>query len=114
MKDVQFFAVMPLERKSKSASKAYPFDPFTRARLGKAADAGQWVECFGLDTADHNGRSWRYNPGGGAITCNGPEGRDSVAYCGVSLEWLRARCVRISEDLARRLHPEIVRYMESE
>lgn len=111
MKDVRFYAVMPISRKSKSASKSHPFDPFTIKRLTEKADAGERVECFALDVSDAR---WRYNPGGAGLVFDPEITPDfsAIGWTGVSLDWLSSRCVRISEELAQRLHPEIVRYME--
>jgi hypothetical protein len=114
MKGFKFYAVMPNDRKSKSASKAYPFDPFTRRRLQEKANAGGVGECLALSIDDHGGRSWRYNPE--AATCGldfEQYGPTHITMNGVSLEYLAARCVLISEELARLLHPALFEYLES-
>jgi len=111
MKGWKFYAVMPQERKSKSASKAYPHNPFTRAQLQKIADAGQTHECLALSIEDHGGRSWRYNPE--CVTLLHGDDLRNLGMSGVSLYYLRDRCVIISEDLARKLHPQLFRYLES-
>jgi len=109
MKNVIFYAVMPQDRTSKAASKAYPFFPFTRAGIERAHDLGQDIECFALDVSDQDGRSWRYHPEGAGLVLDSD--RTSVAYTSCSIEWLNKRCVKISEKLALKLHPEIVEYM---
>lgn len=113
MKGFQFYAVLPQARGSKAASKAYPHDPFTVERLRQKATAGQRVECFALDIADHAGQSWRYNPQGAACVLDFESDRASIGFTSVSLEWLRKRCTRIPATLARELHPELFEYLES-
>ena len=110
----QFYAVMPEARKSKSASKAYPFDPFTAKNLKAkaAADPSFRHECLGLHIENIGGRSWRHNPGAACLTIEGV--LNSVGYSGVSLDYLAKRCVRIPEALARQLHPELLAYLEYE
>lgn len=113
MKDVQFHAVMPTSRASKSASKKHPHNPFTRNKLEEAAAFGQRVEVFAL----HTEGNWRRNPGGAGLVFDPelhPNCWSDIGYTGVSLEWLDKRTVRVSEDLAKRLHPEIVEYMRED
>lgn len=50
MKDFQFHAEMPEERKSKSASKAFPFQPWTRATLKRYAAEGKHVNVCAVAT----------------------------------------------------------------
>jgi len=109
MKHVSFHAVMPQDRASKSASKKHPHSPWTVATLRRMAEEGQRVEVFALHRED----GWRRNPGGAALVFDVELGNwGAIEYTGCSLEWLRRRTVRIPEALARKLHPEIVAYME--
>lgn len=112
MKGFQFYAEMPEARKSKSANKSFPHNPFTRKQLEKIADSGGRNNCLAVSTENVNGRSWRHYPEGpsSVIDCN--------PYCinwnSYSLDYLKTRCVRISEELARKLHPELFAYLESD
>ena len=108
MKGYRFYAVMPTERNSKSASKKYPHFPFTRAKIMEAHARGVRTECFALDASC---LKFPVKPGGAGETFDGQFG--SVAWCSVDWDWLRARCVRVSEEQARTLHPELFRYLES-
>lgn len=102
MKNVSFYAEMPEHRNSKSASKAFPFDPWTRETLRYAAGRGKTVNIVATlnDTArlgDMNGvkRDVLYD----AITVDG--------LTSVSDGYLRKRAVRVDETLARRLCPSV-------
>lgn len=112
MKGIQFYAVMPEERRSKSASKAYPHDPFTARglKLKAAADPDFRHACLAVDTSADGGRSWRYDPSALCTVIGG--NLKALCWSGVSLDFLRARCVRIPESLARRIHPQLLRRLE--
>lgn len=112
MKGIQFYAVMPEERRSKSASKAYPHDPFTARGLKRkaAADPDFRHECLALDVTDQDGRAWRCNPSALCIVMDG--NLEALCWSGVSLDFLRDRCVRIPEFLARQIHPQLLRGLE--
>lgn len=112
MQGYHFFAVMPDERKSKSASKRFPFQPWTRATLQTYADAGNYVECLAVDPEGFADMSL----GGRKFECAGALMADNdQAVCGSSCshDYLHKRCTRISEALARKLHPSLFRYLES-
>lgn len=113
MKGFRFYAEMLEERKSKSASKAYPFFPWTVKALRKHAAQGFRCDVVAL-ILDDNGRpvysgQWIADAIGVAISDN----RLSYCHAGVADDYLRSRCVRIPEDLARILSPELFRYLES-
>jgi hypothetical protein len=111
MKGFRFYAVMPGNRRSKSASKAHPHDPWTVARLRARADASERVECLAVNAAGGPRRgcpALEYDAA--ALAIDGVP--SSVCGCGVSADYLRARCTRIPEALARRLHPELFAYLE--
>ena len=113
MKGFRFYAEMPEERKSKSASKAYPFFPWTVKALRERAAEGFRCDCVALILGD-NGRpvysgNWIADAIGVAISGN----RLSYCLAGVADDYLQKRCVRIPEDLARILSPELFRYLES-
>jgi len=114
MKGYRFYAEMPQARKSKSASKANPFFPWTVKALRERAAQG--FRCdVGAVPLDDNGRPlWQ-----GASLCfdyvsTAIEGnRLSYTWNGAHRDYLRKRTTRIPEDLARILSPELFRYLES-
>ena len=113
MQDFHFFAAMPSERKSKSASKAYPFQPWTRKTIKVMADNGQYVDCVAVYTDRNlsfvqNGMVMREAIAGVYERENSP-----VCSTSVSSEYLRKRAVRIDETTARKLHPALFDYLEA-
>lgn len=110
MDGYKFFAVMPDARKSKSASKQYPMQPWTRATMRDYASAGRYVECLAVLDESYIGAH-----GDISYECAGALMADNdQAVCGSSTtrDYLRKRCVRISESLARKLHPALFRYLD--
>lgn len=108
MNGYKFFAVMPEARKSKSASKQYPM-PWTRKTLRRYASAGRYVECLAVSNESF------ISNGQVCHDCVGPLMADNdQAVCGssTSRDYLRKRRVRISESLARKLHPALFRYLD--
>ena len=119
MKGYHFYATMPDERKSKGASKAHRM-PFTRKTLESYAQPTlppgtgprKYVECLAVmpDTAQpsvHHA-ALQYDCVGALMADN------DQAVCGSTCHntYLRERCVRISEALARKLHPALFRHLE--
>lgn len=102
MKGYRFYAEMPPERGSKSASKRYPHQPFTRAAVRELAERGARLECLAVlagprhDTLD----ALAHEPGG-------------IALVPATADFLRKRCVRIGEDVARKLDPSLFAYLDS-
>lgn len=121
MKGFRFYAEMPEARKSKSASKAYPFFPWTVAALESRADAGEFAghlvnlaPCVTAVELDDSGRPVWNNDGTFGIVAAAIDGNHhSYGYCSASREYLAKRCVRIPETLARKLSPELFNYLES-
>lgn len=112
MDGYKFFAVMPDARKSKSASKQYPMQPWTRAIMRDYAAAGRYVECLAVFNESFIGAH-----GDICHECAGALMADNdQAVCGFSTtcKYLRKRCIRISESLARKLHPALFRYLDRE
>lgn len=107
MDGYRFFAVMPDERKSKSASKQYPMQPWTRATLRGYAEQKKYVECLAVSTESYISDSQIMHECAGALMADNDQ-----AVCGssTSRDYLRKRCVRIPESLARELHPSLFRY----
>lgn len=113
MKGYHFYATMPDERKSKSASKQYPMQPFTRATLASWAEQGRYVECLAVDPES---KQISFSHTAIQYDCVGALMADNdQAVCGSTCHntYLRERCVRISEATARKLHPSLFRYLES-
>lgn len=109
MDGYKFFAVMPDARKSKSASKQYPMQPWTRKTLQGYAGASRYVECLAVsDESFISDDQVCYECAGALMSDN------DQAVCGssTSRDYLRKRCVRISESLARKLHPALFRYLD--
>jgi len=52
----------------------------------------------------------RRNPGGVGALFDEPD--SAVCYTGCSWEWLRTKCVRVSERRAREIHPRLFAYLE--
>ena len=103
-----FYACMPAGRESKSASKKYPHQPWTRATLKAMAERGAYADCMAVATDPS--QAWLADRGGLMKECiGGVYLHDNSACCAAStsVDYLRNRCVRISEALARRLHPEL-------
>lgn len=113
MKGYRFYAEMPEDRKSKSASKANPFFPWTVKALRERAAQGFRADVVALQLSD-NGRpvysgNWMADAVGVAISDN----RLSYCHAQVAEDYLAKRATRIPEDLARILSPELFRYLES-
>lgn len=121
MKGFRFYAEMPEERKSKSASKAYPFFPWTVKALRERAESGEFkgyltnrAPCVTAVELQSNGYPmWNNNGTFGVVAAAIDGNHHSYGYCSASREYLAKRCVRIPEDLARILSPELFRYLES-
>lgn len=105
----RFFACMPDGRKSKSASKQHPMQPWTVATLRTYAKRGTYVECVAIDIES------------AALRCDGhidcasalmADNDQAVCSSSCSREFLRKRCTRIPEAVARKLHPALFRYLE--
>lgn len=114
MKGFRFYAAMPEARRSKSASKAYPRDPWTVARLTEKAEAGFHCDLVAVLLDDRGNPLWQ------GATLN----MDAVTTCiegeplsytlgGVSRDWLSTRATRIPEAIARKLSPELFTRLES-
>lgn len=105
MNGYKFFAVMPNARKSKSASIKHPMS-WTRATMHYHAKHGAYVECLAVTT---DGAGHENLECAGALMADNDQ-----AVCGssTSRDYLRKRCVRISESLARKLHPALFRYLD--
>ena len=115
MKGYQFFAEMQEARLSKSGSKRWR--PFTRKMLEQGASENQFCSCLALILTDDGSSPWVVTPQGLQADCvssifdvsNSP-----VTLCGVSAGYLHKRCVRISEALARKLHPALFERIDEE
>ena len=114
MKGYRFFAEMPEERVSKSASKAYPFFPWTVAQLRERAAQGYRATCVAVFLDDSGRPLWNGVGDSMESMAVAIDGNHS-SYCvtGVTREYLRKRAVRVPGELARRLSPELFRRLEA-
>ena len=118
MKGYRFYAELPEERKNKSASKKYPCDPWTVARLKtKAADN---YHCTLVAVILDNNRPLYlhgYKQGQGLVmeAMSACLADDPMSYAvgGISGNWLGKRTVRVPESLARQLSPEMFHRLEN-
>lgn len=110
MDGYKFFAVMPDARKSKSASIKHPM-AWTRATMRYHANHGVYVECLAVSDESYISDGQICHECAGALMVDNDQ-----AVCGssTSRDYLRKRCVRISESLARKLHPALFRYLDQE
>lgn len=110
MKYYRFFAVMPEQRKSKNASKQFPFQPWTVSTLRTYAEQGQYVECLAIVPETLAQRHDDCYDCAGALMADNDQ-----AVCGSSCnrDYLRKRCTRVPESLARKLHPALFRYLNT-
>lgn len=113
MKGYRFYAEMPQDRKSKSASKANAFSPWTVKALRERAAQGFRCDVvavqLGTDGKPVYSGNWMADAVGVAIADN----RLSYCHAQVADEYLSKRATRIPEDLAHVLSPELFRYLES-
>lgn len=116
MKGYRFFAEMPQDRKSKSASKANPFYPWTVKALRERLESGAFkgyltnnAPCVLVMALQS------YNNDGTVETVSAAIDGNHYSYCygSASLDYIRQRCTRIPESLARQLSPELFTYLES-
>lgn len=110
MKNFHFYAELPEARGSKSASKHW--GPFTVSVLWGIAHTGLRNNCIAVPLENgrpmYQGNTLNFDAFGVAL-----EGvHNSVEGVGTTRDYLRKRCVRISEDLARKLHPALFTYLE--
>lgn len=103
MKGFRFYAELPENRGSKAANKRYR--AFNRQYLESVARDGMHVNCIAVMHA--NGQNdvgdWdSFAPV--SDRANAP-----VEAASVQGDYLRRRCVRISSDLALKLHPNLAR-----
>ena len=104
MKGYRFYAELPSNRKSKSASKGQP--AFTRATLKQMAEAGEHCNCLAVLDGS------LFHASGGYLAVEVVTSVQDLPNCGVctssaSVDYLRTNCVRIGEQLARKLHPAL-------
>lgn len=110
MDGYQFHAELPKGRNSKSACKKY--GAWTRATIKKGVARGMLGTCVAVLREGGN----FLHMGFGNVECvaavydrpNSP-----VASTSCDRDWLRKRTVRIDEATARKLHPEMFRYLDA-
>lgn len=111
MKDFKFYAELPDDgRQSKSGSKHC--HAFTRAHLQDKADRGLHNNCLAIPLENgrpmYQGSTLNFDAFGVVLV----HIARSVEGCSSNQNYLRAKCVRVSEELARRLHPQLFLYLE--
>jgi hypothetical protein len=109
VKGFAFYAELPEERSSKNArmlNAGHDFEPFTRASIRRWAKRGMKLNVFARYVVDDR----LLDEGIGAATheVNAP-----VCSTGASRDWFRSRTVRIDEKLARKLHPQLFKFLDS-
>lgn len=113
MKGYRFFANMPEARGSKSASKANPFFPWTVKVLQERAATGFRCDVLAMCLDDRGNPEWNNDSTFGTVSTAIEGNPYSYCYGSASPEYVRKRCTRIPEALARQLSPEIFTYLES-
>ena len=112
MKVYRFYAEMPEGRRSKSASKANPF-PWTVAALRDRAAQGFRCTLVAVPLDDDGRPLWHETDlCMDAVTVAIEGNHYHYGWNSVHVDYLRNRCTRISEDLARVLSHELFRYLE--
>lgn len=112
MKNFRFYAEMPQERKSKSASKSNPFFPWTVESISKIAAINSAKHSSICDVVavildDHGKPLYGHEDRIEAIS-TAIEGNDfSYSHNAISREYLNKRCTRIGADLARQIAPNL-------
>jgi len=112
MKGYRFYAEMEDARSSKSASKRWP--AFTVSHLRKMAAGGWHVNVIAVLLGEKGQPLW--TPGTNCMAAICPMNGCSnapVQSGSPSIDYLRARCVRIDAELARKLHPNLFSYLEN-
>ena len=107
----RFYAEMPEPWRSKSANKEH--EAFTRKTLTAWAARGLTANCVAVLLDEKTGRPM--TGGSGSYECASAcyfHNNSACAGSSVSGEYLRERCVRVSADLARKLHPALFQYLE--
>lgn len=114
MKGYRFYAVMPEARKSKSASKANPFFPWTVKALAERAGERGLCDVLALPLDESGLPLWHNRADFLDLITTAIEGDDSsYGYASGTMEFIRTRCTRVPESLARELAPRLFRYLES-
>lgn len=117
MKNYRFYAEMDEERGSKLASMRW--GAFTRSWLNWFANENGYVNCVAIPLDEKGDPLWQ-QPGMSmhrsdfmdAIAAVNDRSNAPVESFSVERGYLRKRCVRIDEALARRLHPRLFSYLE--
>lgn len=113
MKGYRFYAEMPVTRKSKSANKTFPHDPWTVARLKAKAADGFRCDLIAI-LLDESGRpEWDNGLYMHAFSVAIEGNPLSYNYGSVHRDYVRERATRIPESLARQLSPELFVRLES-
>lgn len=111
MKNYRFYAEVPTERFTKKATVAHP-RAFTRKNLEAFAEDGGLNNCVAV-YLDDDGRLMYGDDSCVEAAVTYVDAPNSGVNTGaVSLDYLRENCVRISAELAGRLHPKLMQYVK--
>ena len=114
MRGYTLFAELPETRRSKAGSKKHL--PFTRATLEKLSATGTHINVTAVLTDSAGKRLWISGTdkcdafGANNFQPNSP----SIELCTPSHGYLREKCVRVNEALARKLHPNLFRFLDAD
>lgn len=113
MKGYRFYAELPVVpdgRKTKAGRKGNP--SFTRKNLRDGL-FGPHVNVVAVMLDENQRPMWQGSSDGMDAVAAATNVRNAgVIACSVSRCYLRDRCVRIDEALARRIHPNLFMYLE--
>ena len=112
MNGFRFFVEMPEARKSKSASKAYPHQPWTRATMRRYAEQGKRLNVCAVFTDPRHSFGSRGVPMVECISAVYDHENSDVTMTAASRDYLSTRCVSIDEATARKLHPALFRRLD--
>lgn len=113
MQGFQFHAEMPQERRSKSASKAHPHEPWTRATLKRYAAEGRHVNVCAVATDRAQSYVYCGRVMHDCVSALFDSPNSPVCGSSAARDYLDRRTVRIDEATARKLHPELFAYLDS-
>lgn len=113
MKGYKFYAEMPGDRGSKSASQRH--NAFTREELQRIAAHGNNCNCIAVLLDERGQPLWcgKDRDQMDAICPLNDRSNAPVELGLPSIGYLRTRCLRINAELARKLHPYLFAYLEA-
>lgn len=113
MKGYRFYAEMPEARKSKAASKANPFFPWTRKGLADHAAQGGKATLIVVPLDETRRPNWGHGLEFEGLSVAIDNNHYSYCWTMVHRDYVTKRATRITAELARALSPEAFRHLES-